>query len=179
MSPTTYIKYLEIEKGKLETGDSSINYQRHVFPIPLEHSVSLPLPTRRVGTAGYAFFASPALRQPGFPLQQAAPDRWWIVNAHNGTLALYAPYSVFPFAENADWGQMALLPTGKSRSEREEIKSTISLLMDTLAPAFFAGDTIGASSRKSLLDALMAYLPEPLLPQYKALAPDFFAWLQA
>ncbi len=178
MPPITYIKYREIENGEIEAGESSVNICRYVFGIPLGYSISLPLPTLRAGMAGYAFFASPALRQPGVLLQQAAPSRWWIVNAHTGILVLYAPCSVFPFAENVNWGETTLPSTGKSRSERAEMKSSISSLMDTIAPVFFAGDTIGASSRKALLDALITYLPEPLLPQYRALAPDFFSWLQ-
>ena len=52
--------------------------------IPVEHAISLPLPTKRWGKPSYAYFASPSLRSPGHPVEQGAPDRWWVTDAHGG-----------------------------------------------------------------------------------------------
>src|SRR5437764_15393128 len=71
--------------------------------IPVEHAVSLPIPTLRFGSPVYAGFASPALRQPEQPMRQGAPDRWWAVDARSGHLALYALATVVPIAPDANW----------------------------------------------------------------------------
>jgi hypothetical protein len=51
--------------------------------------------------------------------------------------------------------------------------------LDRLAPLFFKGEPGPPEERKELADALAAMIPEPLALQYRALVPDFFAWLEA
>lgn len=147
--------------------------------VPIEHSISLPLPTKRWGAPAYAFFASPAVRIRGEPMQQESPDRWWLISPYGGRVILYALWSALPFAENAGWSDVTIPPATGSIKEDEEMLANIRLLMDSLAPEFFAGHARDASSRKALSDSLAAHIEAPLMPQYRALAPDFFAWLEA
>ena len=58
--------------------------------VPIEHAVSLPMPTMRWSSPVFAVFAGPALRRPGRPLELHPPDRWWAVDAESGDLVAYA-----------------------------------------------------------------------------------------
>jgi hypothetical protein len=146
--------------------------------VPTEHTISFPLPTMRWVGPAYAYFASPTLRRPRQPLQQGVPDRWWIVNAHGGGIIIYALWKALPYATDVQWTAVTLPAETRSIAEQQQEIATIELLMDTLAPAFFMGEPGDAETRKALAEALVAHLPKPLLPQYRALTPDFFAWLE-
>src|SRR5262249_24604337 len=126
-----------------------------------------------------AFFASPALRTPGKPVEQGPPDRWWAAQAHGGGIMIYALWQVARYAEDANWSTVVLPPVSRSIDEMRQALKNIEELMDALAPAFFAGEKGDDQARKELAEALAATLPEPIMPQYRALAPDFFAWLEA
>lgn len=147
--------------------------------IPIEHAVSLPMPTKRWLGPAYASFASPALRKPGQPMEQGAPDRWWVVDAHGGRLIIYTLWKAVAYAPEVSWTTVTLPPATQSIAEQQAGIEAIELLMDTLVPAFFTNEEGPASTRKALLEALQTYIPAPLLPQYRALTPDFFAWLEA
>jgi hypothetical protein len=147
--------------------------------IPVEHAVSLPLPTRRWVGPGYAFFAAPSTRVPERPPVQGAPDRWWVVDAHGGRLILYALCAAVPFAPGTTWGDSDLPPVTRSLDELRGALQQIGVWMDAAAPEFFAGRPGDPALRLTLAEALKAHLPPPLQPQYRALAADFFAWLEA
>lgn len=164
-------------------GYSAVRDRQRTHPlrmseIPVEHAVSLPVPTKRWGGPAYAFFASPSLRRPGQPVQQGAPDRWWVVSAFGGGVVIYALWKAVPFAESIGWESTTLPAVGATIAELKQALSHIEGLMNALAPAFFAGEGGDAGARKSLSRALASFIPEPLKPQYRALAPDFFAWLE-
>jgi len=146
--------------------------------IPIEHAVSLPMPTLRFGTPVYASFASPAHRQPQQPMQQGAPDRWWAVDATSGHLVLYAMVTAVPIIAGADWTTVTLPTVERSVEELRQTLAQIEEQMNALAPAFFAGEAADASARAALAQSLQAILPDPLLPQYRAMASDFFHWLE-
>ena len=60
MTQPAYINYGEIRQRQ----------RTHVLrqtEVPVDHAVSLPLPTLRWGRPAYACFASPAIRRPGQP----------------------------------------------------------------------------------------------------------------
>jgi hypothetical protein len=147
--------------------------------VPLEFAVSLPMPTRRWAGAGYAFFASPAVRRPGQPMEQGAPDRWWVVDARTGRTITYSLSKALPFADGATWEWVTLPPVKRTIDEMRQALKQIEELMNVLAPAFFRGEAGDAGARKELLTALNGQVPEPIQPEYRALAPDFFAWLEA
>jgi hypothetical protein len=146
--------------------------------IPVEHAVSLPIPTNRWGGPGYAFFASPALRRPGQPVRQDAPDRWWVVSARGGGGIVYALWKAVPFAEGDGWGGVTLPAVASTIAELKQALARIGGLMDTLAPAFFAGEAGDAGARESLSRELASFIPGLLMPQYRALASDFFEWIE-
>jgi hypothetical protein len=68
------------------------------------------------------------------------------------------------------------LATASLQEMRQSLERTIAL-MDQATAAFFTGNAGDLSFRNTLKDELINILPEPLLPQYRALAPDFFSWL--
>jgi hypothetical protein len=171
-SKIAYLSYKEIRKRQRTDALGQ-------FEIPIEHAISLPLPTKRWAGPAYASFASPALRVPSQPLKQGAPDRWWVVDAQTGHLIVYALWNAMAYAEGVDWTTITLPEENRSIAQLRESLATIELLMDTLAPAFFADQPADETTRKALSEALSASIPEPLLPQYRMLAPDFFAWLES
>lgn len=144
--------------------------------IPVEHAVSFPLPTKRCETPGYAFFASPATRRAGEPVLQGAPDRWWILSARSGQLLIYALWDIHPFAEGP-WGSEQLPPVSATIVELRQALTEVEEAIDSLAPDFFEGRPGDGARRLMLLRKLSEILPAPLLPQYRALTPDFFQWL--
>lgn len=146
--------------------------------VPVEHAVSLPLPTRRCATPGYAFFASAATRSTGEPVLQAAPDRWWALSARSGHLLIYALWDVHPFADGR-WESQQLPPVSSTIQELQQSLKEIGELIDSVVPDFFDGGAGDGARRQTLLRKLSAILPAPLLPQYRALTTDFFEWLAA
>lgn len=146
--------------------------------IPIEHAVSLPMPTKRWLGPAYASFASPTLRRPGQPMQQGTPDRWWVVDAHGGRLIIYTLWRVVAYAPGVAWTTVTLPQATQSIAEQQAGIEAIELLMETVVPAFFADEQGDASTCKALREVLQTYIPAPLFPQYRALTPDFFAWLE-
>src|ERR1700722_3030279 len=78
--------------------------------IPDTHAITLGLPTLRAQRPGYAFFAAPALRIPGQPQVQDAPDRWWVISAEDAKFLLYARQDVLPFSGDTQFGRGELTP---------------------------------------------------------------------
>ena len=146
--------------------------------IPVEHAISLPLPTKRLPDPGYVFFASPAIRRPKEPMEQGAPDRWWIVDAHNGQLMIYVLWEVMPFTRGGSWTTQTLPARIQTLEEQQAALESIESLIDTLTVAFFTNEAGEQATCKALLEALETFLPAPLLPQYRTFASDFFAWLE-
>jgi len=157
-------------------------YRNSVFrqtEIPVEYAVSLAMPTKKLGIPGYAYFASPALRVPGQPTQQDPPNRWWIVDAHGGQLLIFAQWKVMPFATDVNWTPVQLPPISATIDEMRQVLSDVESIMNKLIPDFFADEPGDPNTRNTLAQTLAEYLPKPLIPQYRTLAPDFFTWLEA
>lgn len=147
--------------------------------IPVEHTISLPLPTRRGGEPAFAAFAasmSGALRP---PFQQSAPDRWWLTSAYSGRLRVYALCQVVPLASESALAGATLPAETRTLAQVRADADALEQAMNALVPAFFAEEPGDPEARHALSAALAAHLPEPILPHYLALAPDFFAWLDA
>lgn len=171
---TVETKWLTYSEIRLRQRNSPLRQSE----IPVEHAVSLPMPTLRFGTPMYASFASPAQRQPQQPMRQGAPDRWWAVDARSGHLLLYAGVAVVPIAPDAHWETVTLPAVASSVEELRQGLAQIEEKMNGLAPVFFAGETGEKADRDALTAALLKVLPDPIVPQYRAVAPDFFAWLE-
>lgn len=145
--------------------------------VPTEHTVSFPLPTLRSGNPGFALFASPAIRMAGRPKEQGAPDRWWVLAAQNGHLLVYALCSAIPFSSET-WQPTVLSPLTATMSELRAAIGKLETLMDGQASLFFRGEAGNPAAKQELKQAFAAVLPSELLSQYRALAPDFWSWLE-
>lgn len=169
MEIPTLISYLGALRG-------SRNGATREVDVPIGHAVSLPLPTLRFGMPAYATFASPAVREPEKLVVQGPPDRWWLLDARSGTVAIFALCVVHPFAKVQFTKVTLPRPAATVAELRQELKE-IQAQLDTLAPLFLRGEQGEAEARHKLHRALMARIPQVLWPQYEALAPDFLAWL--
>lgn len=168
-------KWLTFEEIRIRQRSSAVR----VAEVPVEHAVSFPLPTLRFGAAAYAAFAAPALRPTDGPAEQGVPDRWWAVDAVAGRLVVYALWQAIPFAEGVAWSPVTLPSLNRSVAEVRKLIADLEGRVAGLAPRFFASEPGDAEARRGLLRALAEFLPAPLQPQYRALVPDFFAWLEA
>jgi hypothetical protein len=146
--------------------------------VPVEHFVSLLLPTKRWGEASYACFASPAAaRRPDQPARLHPPDRWWAVAAHGGGLRVYSLWAAVPYAEHVAWEPATLPMPDRSIAELREEVALIGELLDRVVLDFFRGEPGVASTRQALAETLAAHIPRVVVPWYRSLTPDFFEWL--
>lgn len=159
------------------------NWQRsnpvRMAEVPVEHAVSLPIPTLRWGGPGYAQFANPASRRPERPVQLGKPDCWWVFDAGDGRLRLYARTSSIDFATGHAFASVDLPAVARTMGELRELHSDLESAMETVIDDFFAGRPGDPQSRKRTADLLTSIVPQPLVCVYTSLAPDFFSWLQA
>ena len=79
--------------------------------------------------------------------------------------------------EHVERNWMTLPPIPYSVAQLQEQLASIELLTTEAASAFFAQKAGEKATRTALSEALAAYIPQPLLPFYRALALDFWAWL--
>lgn len=144
--------------------------------VPLEHAVSLPLPTRRRGVAAYVQFAAPALRIPDQGVVQDAPDRWWLLAARGGYLLAYALVASIDLVPQQTFGRSELAPATDSVAQRRAALAAFSAAMESAAVDFFDGRAATAQQQEALQQLLRAVVPDALLAQHRAYAPDFFSW---
>ena len=145
--------------------------------VPVEHAVSLPLPTGRAGAPGYAQFAAPAVRRPGAPTVQSAPDRWWVLGAESRSVLVYARVSAVPFGAPAFDRQEVPSPAPDlAAAQRAQAEFTAAVAAVT--GPFFAAAPAPAAARAAVPATLARAVPAALVPVYRALAPDFFTWLE-
>jgi hypothetical protein len=143
--------------------------------IPVEHAISLPLPTMTFGGHDYVQFAAPAVREPGQPTRQGAPDRWWAFEAQGGRLRFYALVAARPFGHG--FSESIVSSPVKTMDELRAGHAEFEAAMEGVARDFFAGAPRDAAKRETLAAALRIVIPPDILPQYQAAAPDFFTWL--
>jgi len=170
--PNEPISYEEVMKRR---GADALKQQE----IPDTHAVTLGLPTLRASRPGYAFFASPALRVPGRPQVQDPPDRWWVISAEDAKLLVYARQNALPFSSGQTFLREELTPPACTLEEFKARHRALRELLDAAAPIFFRGESISKQERSTILDLLSFLVPGQLRPQYEALVPDFFYWLEA
>jgi len=150
-----------------------------MYELPVGHFKSLPMPTKRWGgVAAYALFASPSVRLKGEPVRQSPPDRWLLVGAHDGRLVLYALANLCPFSEEAkNWSTVDIPEPACTLQEQRQTLKDLHSLLASVVPAFFRGEHCDLRLRRTVHEALVGFIPPPLVPQYMALVPDFFEWL--
>lgn len=147
--------------------------------VPVEFAVSLPMPTLRWGTAAFAHFAAPAIREPEGPTTQASPDRWWMIDARNAHLIVYALCDVVAFATNTKFDRAIIHSEGVTIEHIRERHQQLDQAMNDVVPQFFAGQAGAQDSRRHVAALLVAVIPQSLMPIYRSLTPDFFNWLDA
>jgi hypothetical protein len=148
--------------------------------VPVEYTISLPMPTKRWTEPGYAGFACPAIRRPHQPLQLRRPDRWWLLGARHGELLVYGRTSALPFSVAvADSDESVVLPP--STRSVGTVLEDLRVLDETMEQAtgpFFAGEPADATLCADLREIIRAQVQaQELLDWYWALTPDFFSWL--
>lgn len=148
------------------------------YEVPIEYSVSLPLPTLRCGQPGYAAFASGTTHNPEQPVVQSAPDRWWVLDAASAQVLIYALTRVYSFTSELTMTPQTLPIIAQTLAEMQLLLDDMETKVEAVTPAFFDGADFPEEQKQAALNAMQTFLPTPLLPQYQALAPDFFAWLQ-
>lgn len=164
------VPYLQVRKEFLD------HPVRHT-EVPVEHAISLPVPTLRWSLPGYAGFAGPATRTPGQPLRLGIPDRWWALHAEHRGLIGYGLTAALPFAAlGAD--PVLVDRSGRSVADAHEDLQLLDELMDQAAASFLASSAADGALRNDLLEALTTNVTDPVLPWYRAFAPDFFSWLE-
>lgn len=147
------------------------------FGFPMEYSISIPMPTLRWVSPAYAYFASPTRRVPGQLKVQSAPAFWWAIDARTALLMFYVPYQFMSFAPDQYWEPVTLHWKSQSSVEIEAGMAALPALITQAAPLFFTNQPGDPALRQKLSDTLDLIIPEGLLPEYKALVPDFFKWL--
>ena len=168
--PPNYVSYGQLRKEFL-------NHPVRHAEVPVEHSISLPLPTLRWSVPAYAGFASPAVRAPNQPLRLGTPDRWWALHAQYRSLIGYGLTTAVPFAVLSP-GEVLVDRAKRSLSGVREDLRLLDELMDQAASLFLAGSAADASLRSDLLEAVVANVTESVMPWHRALVPDFFSWLE-
>lgn len=148
------------------------------YEVPVEHYVSAPLPTLRWGAPGYAAFAAPAVRDPFGPMEADPPDRWWAVDAVRLRLLAYALTVSVPFTNRVLDDSVMVTPPGRPAGAAREDEKVIASLMDQAAGAFFASAEGDPGLRAELSATLGLVVPPECADWYRALTPDFFAWLE-
>ncbi len=167
MTPLPWLPLAEL-RGRLRT------HPLRLSEVPVEFEVSFPVPTRRFGPPAYAWFAGPCVRRPDGPAEHAPPDRWWAIDAATGRLLVYALAAVHPFADLPAAPVVVPVPPRSVADQRAAVER-LEAALTAAATAFFAG--LPDATRPALREAVGAVLPDGLRPTYRALAPDFFDWL--
>lgn len=146
--------------------------------VPLQHEVSLPVPTMRWGSPVYVVFAMPASRQPGAPKRLGVPDRWWSVDAKTSRLKGYNTVDTVPLAELVDPQQIEIAPSARSLDAHLQDLKALGDLMDAAIHSFVPNEI--ATNNEELADLRSvwnAVTPREMGAWYAALVPDFFQWL--
>jgi hypothetical protein len=152
--------------------------------IPIESYVSLPMPSLRWKQPAWACFAAPSLMRPG-QNRIGLPDRWWAIDAKSGRLAAYAREDIVsavhldPKAVDVVDGIVEIKPTGRTIEEVQSARGRVETAIDLVSEAFFEQRPAPGSNRAQARAALDAALPHDILVFHRALAPDFFAWLES
>lgn len=150
---------------------------RQATGTPVQHEVSLPVPSLRWDRAVFAGFAGPARHQPGQPVEFATPDRWWTVDAGSGRLVSYALVSFLPFPGDLAAGPVTRPRTGRGAAAATQDLRQLTARMQDASAAFLARSGPGAET-PLLVESLQTHLAPGELQWYRALAPDFFDWLE-
>src|SRR5262249_49277433 len=93
--------------------------------IPMEHLVSLPMPTLRYGEPAFALHACATVREASGTQSCRPPDRHWAIAAHTKTLLFYARTSILPLAAPGEtWASVTLeQPAASVKAMAERLRA--------------------------------------------------------
>lgn len=168
---------VEIEYSYTEFIKHEQKHKIHESEISLQHYVSLPIPWVKDSHPYYILFAAPALRKPGQPMQVGSTDRWWMMDAKNCDLVVYALCSVFPFSGFTAHNPLTIPVSTLSIQEIRQKQNSFEVLMNDLVPNFFKGLSAEKTTRKAAGELFASLVPNELIWEYRRLAPQFFEWL--
>ncbi len=77
------------------------------------------------------------------------------------------------------WQTVAIPEEHRTIRQIKNDLAEIDVLLEGLAPSFFVGERGEDNEREHLRSLLSHHIPDVLKPQYRALTPDFFAWLES
>jgi hypothetical protein len=167
----------------LSYADARVALGRHPLrsrDVPVEHELSLPVPSTRWGGPAYAVFAGAATRRPGTPKQLAVPDRWWAVDARSGALIAYSATAAVPFTDADLGGPTSVASSGQPVRTVLNKQELLGELMDQVVPGFLdPALPLAAHLIGDLRNLWRELTPEGAAGWYRALAPDFFGWLES
>lgn len=156
-------------------------FQKHLLrshEIPSNCGVSFPLPTNRWSEPGYIVMCSPIAPPRGdIPPRQGAPESWGVFAAQGGRLLLFARTKVFPFTSD-DILEVELTPLSKSIGEIQAGFARLEQILEMLTPLYFRNEHADSAFRTAFVKTFESVISPVLIPQYRKLAPDFFAWLE-
>lgn len=144
--------------------------------VPVEHAVSLPIPTLRLQTPAFIHFASPAFRDPEGPVWQSPPDRWWAIDATRGRLLIYSLVKVHSFTQQS-FARVELHSNVQTVDDLRQLHSELDAAIDSVLADFFAAVPGDSAILARVLELLNRAIPAELMPIYRELATDFFRWL--
>ena len=151
--------------------------------VPISSWTSLPLPTRRWGQGSWAWFRAAQVVRPG-QSRIGDPDCWWAMDAKTGRLLAYAREDAIAVLHQsaasapAKHDQVAATTQATSETEQRDALARLAAAIDRVAEAFFENRWAPASNRQEVVQTLAFVTPREMIPFYRALAPDFFAWLE-
>jgi hypothetical protein len=146
--------------------------------IPVEYSISLPLPIIYENLPGYIYFAAPASRlvsptSTDILVTIGPVDRWWVVSSIDGLLLFYKRLEVqpnLPIIQLSKEEDNQLVELVKKMNEFE-------MIIDGIATDYFNQTSLHDKDRLVLWNILQSLIPAPLLPRYQEYASGFISWL--
>jgi hypothetical protein len=159
--------------------DRAQSHPIRMSEVPVEYSVTMLLPTASRGRPAYIQAASPALRRFGEPVKQGAVDRWWLLDARGARLVQYALTELVPLGANPAFGACEYVSPAPTMEALREGQASLAEAMEGASEAFLNGRPAAEGQGAKVLGLLAKTTAAPLIALYRALAPDFFAWLEA
>jgi len=170
----------EEENARLSFSAIQRAWERHplrIAVVPLERWISLPMPTMHYGRPAYVFFSASNPSPLAERKRIGPPDRWWVLAADHAEPMLFALCSVLPLG-GREWSPTPLGEDSERTLEQIEVGyAQLQRAMDVVSVAFLSGGEASESSKCEVLTQLRSQLPESILEQHRAAAPDFFRWL--
>lgn len=164
--------------GYSEIHSRTIRHPLIASELPTGYVTSLGLPTKRWHVAAYAYFSSPATTPREGVYTQSPPAMWWIIDAKNADLLVYARVTAMPFARDEDLGEpVSIVSAGETLQAFNSRRERIWELIEMTATSFFDDRPADTDLKHELAALLRRHIPGAVVRYYELLSSDFFRWL--